>query len=128
MLLNEMIWVSNASIADAFLPSAVKRRDDGGLHLDETFPASFFDMVGGTVMGIGNDVFFKAYSESKTAKKVEKVDEGGALRIGNTEIRLANASGPVTHWDLLGLEMGRNLDCRPRITLQQPEGLYFVQL
>ncbi len=72
------------------------------------FPASFFDMVGGTVMGIGDEVFFKAHSEAKTAKKVEKVDEGGSLRIINMEIRLTSASGPVSYWDLSRLEMGLN--------------------
>ncbi len=106
----ETVRQCNASIADAFLPSTVKRRDSGGLRLDEAFPASFFDMVGGTLMGIGDDLFFKAHSEAKTAKKVEKVDEGGSLRISNEEIRLTNASSSVKHYDLLGLEMGRNLE------------------
>ncbi len=110
MLLNETIWVSNESIADAFLPSAVKRREADGLFLGGEFPASFFDMVGGTVMGIGDEVFFKAHSEARTAKRVEKVEKGGSLRISNMEIRLTSASGPVTYWDLSGLEMGLNLE------------------
>lgn len=102
MLLTGMISTCPESKADGFIPNCIERKEDG-LVFDRPIPGWYFEELGGSIFNMGDDVFFKPYSQA-LCKAVTGI-EAHQVIVSKEETGTAT-DGCVQYWGIEGLEVG----------------------